>query len=91
MKSKAKRHGAPYDIVIVKWEDSRQPVSAWDWVDHYENPSVVRCISVGYLIAETTDVIALAQNLGDLDHDRRQASGVVRIPVLCIRSMVKVH
>lgn len=53
--------------MLVDWEDSARPIGAWQWVEDYELPETVRCISVGHLIAETDDALALAPNLGDVD------------------------
>jgi hypothetical protein len=75
----------PYRLVLVEWVDSAQPVPRWLWTDDYEIPAVVRCVSVGFLIAESRDAIALAPNLGDVLEDRRQASGIIRIPRSAIR------
>lgn len=79
---KSRRHGRviPYRLVKVEWEDSARPIGAWQWVDEYEVPNVVRCVSVGYLIADTKSAIALAPNLGDIERERVQASGIIRLP-----------
>ena len=66
--------------MLVEWEDSARPISAWQWVEDYELPKTIRCRSVGYLIAETKDAIALAPNLGDTDQPKAQACGIIRIP-----------
>jgi len=87
---KQRRPSTPYDLVVVEWEDSQQPVPAWQWVQDYEAPAIVRCISVGYLIAETTDAIALAPNLGDVTREKIQASGIMRIPASAVRSMARI-
>lgn len=76
-----------FRLVKVEWEDSARPISAWQWVDEYEIPEIVCCISVGYLIAQTQDAIALAPNLGDVGNERVQASGILRIPNSAIRKM----
>jgi len=81
-KSKAGR------LVHVEWEDSSQPIARWQWIDEYEIPEVVNCLSVGFLIAETPEAIALAPNLGDLTKERCQASGIIRIPKPAIRRIV---
>ena len=65
---------------MVEWEDSAQPVPAWQWVETYQVPAIVRCVSVGYLIAETPDAVAVAPNIGDVGCERIQASGIIRIP-----------
>ena len=78
---------APYRLVKVEWDDSARPVPAWQWVDDYVVPKIVRCLSVGYLIAETKEAVALAPNLGDVGHERVQASGILRIPRSAIRKL----
>lgn len=78
----------PYRLVLVMWDDSATPISAWQWIDAYEVPSIVKCVSVGFLIAESKDSLALAPNLGDALLERRQASGIIRIPRSAVRKMV---
>ena len=53
----------------------------------YSLPDAVDCLSVGFLIAKTETAIALAPNLGDLDQDRKQACGIIRIPASAIRKL----
>ena len=79
----------PYQLVRVEWEDSARPIEAWQWVDDYELPEIVNCISVGYLIAETRRAIALAPNLGDVGRDNIQASGIIRIPRSAVRRLIE--
>ena len=71
---------APFQLVLVEWEDSARPIPAWQWIDDYELPKTIRCRSVGYLIADTDDAIALAPNLGDVEQSKAQACGIIRIP-----------
>ena len=77
----------PFKLVRIAWEDSARPISQWQWVDDYQMPETVTCVSVGYLIAETKKAVALAPNLGDIEHDRQQASGIIRIPRRSILKM----
>jgi hypothetical protein len=67
----------PYDLVLIEWEDSQRPISEWQWANEYQIPEIVRCVSVGYLIAETSEALALAPNLGGLGQDKIQASGII--------------
>ena len=60
--------------MLVEWEDSARPISAWQWIEDYDVPKIVSCLSVGYVIAETDDAIALAPNLGDIAQEKTQAS-----------------
>jgi hypothetical protein len=75
-------------LVLVEWEDSQRPLSAWGWIDEYELPNAVRCISVGFLIAESKTSIALAPNLGDINQPRAQACGMIRIPNSAVRRII---
>ena len=77
----------PFKLVRIAWEDSARPISQWQWVDDYQMPETVTCVSVGYLIAETKKAVALAPNLGDIERDRQQASGIIRIPRRSILKM----
>jgi len=70
----------PYRLVMLEWEDSAQPIDGWQWVDDYQVPEIVKCVSVGFLIAETKNAVALAPNIGDVGRERVQASGIIRIP-----------
>ena len=76
----SRRKTALFPLVKVAWEDSARPIPSWQWIDDYEIPQTVICISVGYLIAETKAALALAPNLGDIECDQVQASGIIRIP-----------
>lgn len=87
-RSKAARPTVPHRLVLVEWEDSARPISPWQWVEDYQLPETVRCVSVGYLVADTKAAIALAPNLGDLGRDRLQACGIIRIPRSAIRGCV---
>ena len=71
-------------LVLIEWEDSAQPVAAWQYLDDIDEPDVVHCQSVGFLIYDGSDVKALAPNVGDLGTEHSQASGVIRIPARCI-------
>jgi hypothetical protein len=80
-----------YPLVLVEWEDSQRPSASWQWVDEYSMPDAVACISVGFLIAKTKAAIAIAPNLGDVDQNRAQASGIIRIPASAVRRMTKLQ
>jgi hypothetical protein len=67
------------DLVIVEWQDSRQPERGWRWIDECETPEAVKCLTVGWLLKETDDALLVAQNLGDVSRDRKQFSGGTEI------------
>jgi hypothetical protein len=81
------RPSTPYRLVVVEWEDSQRPQPPWIWLDEYALPDAVRCLSVGFLVAETSEALALAPNLGDMDRQRAQACGIIRIPTSAVRRM----
>ena len=83
-----RRAQRPFKLVEVEWEDSARPISQWQWVDDYEMPQIITCVSVGFLISESKEAIALAPNLGDISRERVQASGIIRIPRSAIRRSV---
>jgi hypothetical protein len=60
------------------------------WIDNYEVPETVPCISVGYLIADTEHAIALAPNIGDIGREHLQASGILRVPRSAVRRVIDV-
>lgn len=86
--TKRRKPSLPYRLVMLEWEDSAQPVDQWQWVDDYKAPEIVKCVSVGFLIAETKRAFALAPNLGDITRERVQASGIMRIPRSAVRRVV---
>lgn len=81
----------PHRLVLVEWQDSAQPVSAWQWVDDYQAPETISCISVGYLIADADTAVAIAPNLGHVEQGRLQASGIIRIPRCSIKRIVNLR
>ncbi len=52
-------------LVLVEWEDSAQPMAAWQYLAELDLPEVVRCQSVDFFIYDGDDVKALAPNVGD--------------------------
>lgn len=72
-------------LVLVEWVDSAQPVPGWHFLDQAPELEVVRCTSVGWLVAETESVKMLAPNLGNIDSEgNTQASGFIRIPTQAV-------
>jgi hypothetical protein len=74
-----------YPLVLVRWEDSRQPRSAWTYVADLADVKPVQCATVGWLVNDGEDAKAVCQNVGDLlDPQHAQASGIMVIPARCI-------
>ena len=78
-------------LVLVEWEDSTQPVAAWQFLDQIENAAAILCQSVGFLIHDGADAKTLAPNVGEIGTGRAQASGVVQIPTRSIRRIRKLN
>jgi hypothetical protein len=66
---------------MIEWEDSAQPVPSWVLLSEFEEPSISKCVSVGWLLHDGDDVKALAPNMANIDSAQHvQASGIIRIP-----------
>ena len=81
----------PYRLVKIEWLDSRQPVAAWQWIDDCGTPKAVECVSVGWIVGETKNSIALAPNIGDVFSGRMQVSAVMEIPRSAIQKLCKIR
>ena len=73
-------------LVQIEWVDSARPVPEWMFVDDAPEMEIVNCISVGWIVGETDNVLMLAPNIGDKDSTHPQASGFIRIPKQAITS-----
>ncbi|MEQ1648433.1 MAG: hypothetical protein ABL898_07600 [Hyphomicrobiaceae bacterium] len=71
-------------LVMVTWEDSRQPTSKWTFLSDLPDHTAVKCTTVGWLLKDNDDVKVLAQSMGDIDADEMQTSGVMTIPARCV-------
>ena len=79
-----------HPLVIIHWQDSRQPSSSWRFISDLKDQNPVECISVGWLIQDDEETKAICQNVGDVnDPDNAQASGVMVIPARCIISIAE--
>ena len=71
--------------ILVEWIDSGQPIAAWMFLDNMPRMEVIECVSVGWLVAETDEVLMLAPNLGDVETEgSAQGSGFIRIPKVAV-------
>lgn len=68
------------ELAMVEWEDSARPIPEWRFLGDAPDLEVVRCLSVGWVTAESDAVLMLAPNLGDSASEHPQASGFIRIP-----------
>ena len=75
-------------LVIIRWQDSRQPCGQWRYLSALPEQRPVEVASVGWLVKDTSDVKVLAQNIGDFGSpEHAQASGIMTIPTRCVLSI----
>ena len=77
-------------LVLIEWLDSAQPLPAWRYLDDLPPLEVVRCCSVGWLVAEGKGVKVLAPNIGNVETGGSpQGSGFIRIPTASVTRQVR--
>lgn len=81
-------HIAPR-LVMVDWVDSAQPCSEWRYMTDLPKLEAVRCLTVGWIVAEDNNVIMLVQSVGEVETQDTQVSGLMRIPVASVTKIVK--
>jgi hypothetical protein len=73
---------------MIEWEDSAQPIAAWQFLSDFDPPGIIRCVSVGWMIRDDGNMKALAPNMGAVNHENSvQVSGVIQIPTRCVRKI----
>lgn len=75
--------------ILVEWADSRQPTNQWVRLNSAGQRNFCRCYSVGFVVQEDDDVIALAASVADVDDDEAQATGVIVIPRVAVLNYTK--
>jgi len=65
---------------LVEWVDSARPAPDWRFVSDLPPLEVIRCLSVGWVVAEDDTTLMLAPNMGDVESDSPQACGFLRVP-----------
>ena len=72
-------------LVLIEWEDSRQPVASWQRLSEFSKSDICKCVSVGFLISDDDEQKVLAPNMADIESkDNIQTSGVIHIPSKCV-------
>lgn len=72
-------------LVMIEWEDSAQPIPSWSYLASFDPPGTIRCVSVGWLIRDDGQMMAVAPNMGAIDDENSvQVSGVIQIPTRCV-------
>lgn len=72
------------EIAIVHWLDSRQPSPSWMYLGDLPEFSPVECRSIGWILRHDESMVVLASNIGDVNAEEVQVSGVVQIPTCCV-------
>lgn len=83
-----KRADAGCPLVMITWEDSRQPLAKWSYISDLPDIRPVKCTTVGWLLKDGDQSKVVAQSMGDIDsEDDMQAGGVMVIPARCVLSI----
>lgn len=79
-------------LVLIEWEDSRQPEPAWTRLSEFYPPPVARCVSVGWMIYDGEDTKMLTPNMADIKNENNiQGSGIIQIPTSCVTRVVRIE
>jgi len=70
----------PKNPELVHWLDSARPSPDWQFLSELPPLTVIRCISVGWVVDEDDAVLMLAPNVGDVDSESPQACGFLKVP-----------
>jgi hypothetical protein len=77
-------------LVIIRWQDSAQPLPSWQYLSALPTTRAVECATVGWLLKDDDDVKVICQSIGNLDNpNNAQASGIMTIPARCVISIEK--
>lgn len=69
--------------ILIEWADSRRPTNEWVRLDETEQRDYCHCYSVGFVVQDDENVIALAANVADVGEEA-QATGVIVIPRVAV-------
>lgn len=76
---------AKLPLVMIEWVDSVQPRPNWQFLSDVGQPDVVKCASVGWLVADNKTEKSIVPNLGSTNTpDCLQVSGLLTIPTQAI-------
>lgn len=83
MPSMRMKHANLKKMMLIEWADSRQPTSGWAFLDDADQHTYCRCYSIGFVVREDQEMIALAANMADIE-DKPQTTGVIVIPRVAV-------
>jgi hypothetical protein len=77
-------------LVIIRWQDSAQPLPSWQYLSALPRTRPIECATVGWLLRDDDDIKVICQSVGNLDNpNSAQASGIMTIPARCVLSIEK--
>lgn len=77
--------------VLVEWEDSSQPVSAWQWLSQAVG-EVVRCRTVGWLLPDGDEkTLRVCLGYAEGEDGDYQVSGLQAIPKRAVVAMYEIQ
>lgn len=68
-------------LVLVKWVDSKRLSEGWEYTEDI-TPSVVTCLSVGWILKENAECIVIVPHR---DENESQGCGIIAIPRCAIK------
>lgn len=75
-------------LVIIRWQDSGQPIPAWQHLSALNPAKAIECATVGWLLRDDGETKVVCQSVGDLQNPANaQASGIMTIPTRCVISI----
>jgi hypothetical protein len=75
-------------LVIIRWQDSAQPLPSWQYLSALPQTRAIECATVGWLLKDDDDLKVICQSVGDFGSPKNaQASGIMTIPARCILSI----
>jgi hypothetical protein len=75
-------------LVIIRWQDSAQPIPSWQHLAKLAPAQPVECATVGWLLRDDDATKVVCQSVGDLQNAKNaQASGIMTIPTRCVLSI----
>lgn len=75
-------------LVIIRWEDSAQPLAAWQHLSKLKPAEPIECATVGWLVRDDESAKVVCQSIGGLGNPANaQASGIMTIPTRCVLSI----
>jgi len=75
-------------LVLIEWIDSYSVYEQWDFLSDLEEPKVIKCKSVGFVVKETKESIMIIPYISGEDEGGK---GGICIPKICIVSTTELN